>query len=111
MNNPEDNIQDFFSEMRKKDDQTPIPEFDELIKKRPRRRKMFFTSLAVAASLLIAVIFYFDVDEKTNIPENELVIIFSDENEINTQSLISIEPSMNSWKSPSDFLIDDFNEW
>ena len=86
-------------------------EIIELIKKLPRSRKMFFTSLGVAASLLIALIFYLGVDKKTNIPENELVIMLSGEKEINTQSLISIEPTMNSWKSPSDFLIDDFNEW
>lgn len=111
MRNHEDNIQDFFSEMRKKDEQTPTPEFDELIKRRPRWRKIFFTSLAAAASLIIAWNFYFTEDKKTNAEENELVIILSSKDEITTQSLISIDPSINSWESPSDFLIDDFNEW
>lgn len=111
MSNPDDNIQEFFSEMRKKDAQMPMPEFDELISKRPQWRKMFFASLAAAASIIIALNFYFAEDKKANVPEHELVIIISGEGGINTESLISVEPTINSWESPSDFLIDDFNEW
>jgi hypothetical protein len=111
MNSPEDNIKDFFSEMRKKDEQVPIPEFAELIRKRPQWRRMLFPSLGAAASILIALHFYLDADKERNIQENELVIILSGKTEINTQSLVSGEPSINSWESPSDFLIDDFNEW
>jgi hypothetical protein len=114
MNRSDDDIRKFFDEMRRHDNQAAIPEFDELTKnhKRPRSRKLYFIPLGAAASLLIALGVYFSIDKETDDQVNgELVIIFSEEKAINTQSLISEESSIDSWKAPSDFLIDDFKNW
>jgi hypothetical protein len=113
MTTPDKDFHDFFAEMRIKDEQVPIPEFNELITKRSRSRNLFIP-LGVAASvtLLIGIYFYFGADKESVISQQtELTIILVTEKNGYTQSLISNESSIDAWQSPSDFLIDDFNEW
>lgn len=64
MNKHEDDIRDFFLKIRKKDDQSSIPGFEELVRKQPRLRKIFFISLGTAASVLLALSTYFLADKK-----------------------------------------------
>lgn len=112
MNKSDDDIKDFFVEMRKADDQVWIPEFEELKEKKRHSGRRYFIPMGVAASILILLSLYFNIEKKTDMPKNgELVIILSDEEQMNTRSLLARESTIDSWESPSGSLIDDFNEW
>jgi|GEM_PF-3226456 len=109
MNQHDDDLQDFFADMRKRDEQVSIPEYETLTRRKTRWRTMGMVSLGMAAALVIAFTFYFNTEKK---PVNQVdmawVITLSPNGGTTTQSLISNESDIDTWEAPSDFLIDDF---
>ena len=112
MNKLDDDIDYFFKEMRKQDDQVLIPEFEDLIEKKQHSKRRYIIPLGVAASILMLLIFYFSIERISDMPKSEeLVIIVSEKEELSTESLLVSESTIDSWESPSSSLIDDFNKW
>ena len=109
----DNDIKDFFKEIRKLDDDIDIPAFEEINIKKHWFRSKYYVYAGAAASFLILLNLYFNNinTEKTNISEDiEYVIWLSDYEETNTKSLITEEVSIYSWKASSESLINNFNE-
>jgi hypothetical protein len=108
MKKSEDELKNFFEEMQMSDRKLEVPDFDSMYLKKQRQTKNIIR-WSIAASFLLAVSFYFMMNQKTTQPESvELVITLTNTEEINTQTLITGEPSMDAWTSPTSSLIDDF---
>ncbi len=109
MKKSEDELKDFFAGMQQADQKLEIPDFDSLHAKKHPSKTRNIIRWSIAASVLLAISFYFMMNQKTTQPEPvELVITLTNTEEINTKKLITQESSMDAWTSPTSSLIDDF---
>ncbi|MFC4635333.1 hypothetical protein ACFO3O_15595 [Dokdonia ponticola] len=112
--NPEDdhNIKSFFAEMRKKEKQLAIPEFDAMLPQKKSSPMRYIIPIGIAASLIIGFGIW-TTTQKTSTPEETLVITIESEEtnaETPTESLLTDTMSVFSWQSETDALINDFND-
>lgn len=108
MNRSDEDIKEFFAEMRNDDHNISVPEFDD-IKKSHQPKRRFLLPLGIAASLLLLVSVYFILDQEQDQSQTvELIISLGKEETINTQQLITKESAIDAWTSPTNSLIDDF---
>ncbi|NAS32053.1 hypothetical protein GTQ40_13790 [Flavobacteriaceae bacterium R38] len=107
----DNDIKNFFKEIRKLDDNIDIPAFEEINIKRNSPRKEYYALVGIAASFLIVFsLFFTDEKVQTETNDTDYVITLSDENTTNTESLILEESSIYSWEAPSESLINNFND-
>ena len=113
MNTEEDHdIKSFFAEMRKKDKQLAIPEFEEMLPKKKPSIVRYIIPVGIAASLIVGVGIW-TTTQKTNTQEETVVITIESEEmneETSTESLLTDTMSVFSWESETDALINDFND-
>jgi len=110
MKQEDDDIKEFFDQLKKADaNETEIPKF-QLSEQKPKPSKLrYLIPLAVAASLLL--FFGMDWNGPTEAEESAtMVITMTVETSSGTDNFISEETSMSSWKSPSDILIQEFED-
>lgn len=115
MNSEDKDLIAFFKALRDKEDQeVDIPVFEELITpKRVSNLRPIF-KIGIAASILIVVAVLTLLSENSTKEndqlenEDELVIFIG--KEADTNALISDEFSILSWDSPTEDLINDFND-
>lgn len=108
MKKSEDDLKDFFAAMQNADQKLEVPDFDSMLPKKNTTTKTLIT-WSIAASVLLAISFYFWNNQKTTQQEPvELVITLTNTQQINTEKLITQESSMDAWTSPTRSLIDDF---
>jgi hypothetical protein len=108
---PEDDLKDFFAELRADDDQVAPPTFTGLVKRKPRRKVWHLaTPLGAAASVLLLLLLYRPSPDAslTPSPSSVLVISLETKQEAGTESLLSTQDPVFSWESPSASLIADF---
>lgn len=118
MNLPEDDLNDFFAELRAEDDRYPTPSFTGLPgyepskKVRPLARYFGATAtfFGAAATILLLVLLYLPGPDTTADPDPISVFVISLEswNDPGTTSLLSTPDPISSWESPSASLIADF---
>lgn len=110
MKHDDNDIKQFFDQLRENDrTETEIPAFELPVSKRKQPIIRYLLPAAVAASLLL----FFGIDWEKEVVENEdntLVITMTVEAPMNTDDFISEEASMSNWKSPSDILIQEFED-
>lgn len=108
MKKSEDELKSFFAGMQKSDQKLEVPDFDSMHKKHTTKTRTLM-QWSIAASVTLAISFYFWNNQKTTQPEPvELVITLTNTQQINTEKLITRESSMDAWTSPTRSLIDDF---
>ena len=111
MKNDETEIKEFFDQIRETEwKETEIPQF-ELPKK--KRKSPLVRYLLPLSGVAAALLFFFGIDwdkEVVTTEENTLVITMTIGEPMNTDDFLSEESSMNNWKSPSDILIQEFEE-
>lgn len=111
MKNDETEIKEFFDQIRETEwKETEIPRFELPQKKhKPSIVRYLLPFGAVAAALLL----FFGIDwdkEAVTAEENTLVITMTIGEPMNTDDFLSEETSMSNWKSPSDILIQEFED-
>ena len=111
MKNDETEIREFFSQIRETDlKETEIPQFELPQKKRKPSMVRYLIPLAAAAA---ALLLFFGIDwskEVIETEDNTLVITMTIGEPMNTDNFLSEETSMTNWKSPSDILIQEFED-
>ena len=108
MSTPDKDLHEFFSEMRKADEQLDVPDFEVPPKKRQPITR-YFLPLGIAASLLIIISTYLLLrPEQAQVEPYEIVITIGNEEGSSTQPLIEPTSSIDSWTSPTGSLIADF---
>lgn len=108
---PEDDLKDFFAELRAKDDRVAPPPFTGLAKGKSRRKVWHLAApLGAAASILLLFLLLRPGQETTAVPSPASVLVISLETrqEAGTESLLSTPDPVFSWESPSASLIADF---
>ena len=109
MNTEDDHdIKSFFAEMRKKDIQQPIPEFEAMLPKRSTSKLRYIIPVSIAASLILGFAIWPETPEI--ITEQDTLVITIGNEEITTETLLSDDISVFSWKSSTASLINDFND-
>jgi len=111
MKNDETEIKEFFDQIRETEwNETEIPQFELPKKKRKSPMVRYLLPLSgIAAALLL----FFGIDwdkEAVTVEENTLVITMTIGEPMNTDDFLSEEASMANWKSPSDILIQEFED-
>ena len=97
-------IKDFFSEMKKQDQNLPIPEFPET---KVRTFNWWFP-MGIAASLLVGGLLWYQQEPAKEAP-NEVIIISLQENENQQQTLIIEEKAyIDVWESSTSSLLTEF---
>ncbi|WP_020569723.1 hypothetical protein [Neolewinella persica] len=107
----EDDLRDFFSELRAEDEQTAAPLFTGLPRRKPRIKIwQLATPLGAAATILLLFLLYRPSPDATaaTSPTNVLVISLEASEDPGTESLLSITDPVSTWESPSASLIADF---
>jgi hypothetical protein len=109
MNTEDDHdIKSFFDDMRKKDRQQSIPEFETMLPKRSTSKLRYIIPVSIAASLIVG----FGIWPKTPkiATEQEALVITIENEKITTETLRSDDISVFSWESSTASLINDFND-
>lgn len=107
----DNDIKNFFKEIRKLDDHIDIPAFEEINIKKNRFKKEYYAIVGIAASFLIVFSLYLNNGkEEIEVSTADYIIMLSDEKRTDTKSLILDESSVYSWEAPSESLINNFNE-
>jgi hypothetical protein len=108
---PEDDLKDFFAELRAEDEQVAPPPFTGLVKRKSGLKVWRLAApLGAAASILLLFLLYRPEPDTsaTADPTSVLVISLETMQEHGTESLLSISDPVFSWESPSASLIADF---
>lgn len=109
MNTEEDhNIKTFFAEMRKKESQQPVPEFERMLPKKKSSLVRYIIPASIAASLIVG--FGIWLENPKTLTEEDIVVITLENEETHTESLLTDNMSVFSWQSETDALINDFND-
>lgn len=108
MNTEDHDIKSFFAEMRKKDRQQPIPEFEKILPKKKSLIIRYIIPVSIAASLIVGFGIWANISK--NIPQEETIVITIESEETHTESLLTDNMSIFSWESQTDALINDFND-
>ncbi|MGB0524514.1 MAG: hypothetical protein ACPGJS_16195 [Flammeovirgaceae bacterium] len=112
MDNIDDELTKFFTEMREADEKHTIPPFEAFSRKdlKPKSKRKYLIPMGIAASLLLLLGVYLNEQTTVETPVMEEVSIqFVEPEEMNTQSLITDdEPSIYAWEAPTNVLIDEF---
>lgn len=109
MNTEDDHdIKSFFDDMRKKDKQQSIPEFEAMLPKRSTSKLRYIIPVSVAASLIVGFGIW-PKTPKTTTEQDTLVITIGNE-EITTEIVLPEDISVFSWESSTASLINDFND-
>ncbi len=104
MKQQEDNLRDFFSEMKKAEETVEIPDFETMVPTRVTRKRIHWKPLAIAASFLVLIALLLG-----NYLKGTGEVESTAETEIQTkESVIDPEAPIHTWESPSASLIDDF---
>ncbi len=112
MKQEDNDIKEFFERLQETDRlEAEIPSFNlpEAPPKPKRSVLRYLLPLGVAASLLL----FFGIDwgpHNTSIEDETLVITMTIEESNTTDDFLSDETSISSWKSPSDILIQEFED-
>lgn len=110
MKSSEDDIKDFFTELKAKDEQLTPPPFPGLPQRKAKGRVRILFPLLAAASVLLLLAFWRTTP--VAIPSEDqaqiLVISLEPKKETQTESLIADPEPLFSWESPSASLIADF---
>jgi hypothetical protein len=109
MNTEDDHdIKSFFDDMRKKDREQSIPEFETMLPKRRTSKLRYIIPVSIAASLIVG----FGIWPKTpkTITEPEGLVITIGNEEITTEIVLPEDISVFSWESSTASLINDFND-
>ena len=110
MKNDEPKIEKFFSEIKEFDKSNlEIPEFELPNRKVGRFRYLYLIPTGIAAALLVGLGFYRSNDTGGH-STNEMVITMTIEPTTNTNNLIESQQSISSWKSPTNTLINEFED-
>ena len=105
----EDDIKDFFAELKAQDEQVAPPAFTGL-PGRKKGRLRYLLPLTAAASVLLLLAFWRTTKDNlsSQTPSEVLVISFGPDQEPPTETLLADPESVYSWESPSASLIADF---
>lgn len=109
MNHDED-LREFFGALRAQDDRQPPPAFNEIPERKPPvKRRIYRVLVGSAATLLLLFVWRQAVPEPTQNAAGEVLVISIDVTETtNTQTLLHAPDPIDSWESPSAWLIEDF---
>jgi len=104
----EDKIESFFKDMRTADAQLPVPPFPQ--QKEPRRlRPVYWYAAAAAVVAILITARYASPPDVQETSSNFEIILVVGEDPMNSHSLLeSGEQDLSTWKSPTDFLSEDF---
>ena len=108
MNKEDQDIKDFFKNVKQADHELDIPVFKLPIRNSKRSVLRYLIPMGVAASLLWFGWYFVFNNKNDNSETLEFVVEFSEGND--TSSLLVKEESINDWHASSDFLIDDFDK-
>ena len=103
------NISDFFEQLKHEEAKTEVPGMEELLPKKPVYKRIVFWYSGIAAS--IAVILFFWLNYNSANTENKSAAIRIDievESENATGSLVEQKGDLESWESPTDYLLTSF---
>lgn len=111
MKNEDSEMKEFFSQMRETDlNETEIPKFELPQEKQKPSMMRYLLPLATMAAMLML---FFGIDWNKKVVETEdntLVITMTIEVPMSTDGFMADESSMMQWKSPSDILIQEFED-
>ena len=109
-----DPISSYFNELKEEDSRRGIPDFHELYPETGKIRVLGGPLIGIAASLLLGMFMYKFMYE-VSVPEGseEIVIELSSSNSnSNSYEILNSDvPSIDSWQSPTNSLINDFNDF
>jgi len=111
MKNEDSEMKEFFNQMRATDlKEKEIPPFELPQKKQKPSMVRYLLPLATVAAMLLL---FFGIDwnkEVVETEDNTLVITMTIEAPMSTDGFMADESSMTQWKSPSDILIQEFED-
>ena len=107
MNKHDDDIREFFNEMRAFDNQHSIPPFEDVVR-RPSRKQYYLIPAGIAATVILFFGVY--IVNLLNTPENtqENVTIIVDIESTPNESILTQGTSLYAWDAPSNSLINEF---
>ncbi len=110
MNSPENEIREFFTEMKTEDSRLAPPPFPGLPQRKIRRKtRMRLPLLAVASVLLLFVCYWLLIPAQPPASSPQVLVISGESQNTNsTESLLAHPDPLLSWESPSASLIADF---
>jgi hypothetical protein len=103
-NSEDQDLQNFFSEMKSKDSAIALPQFPKIRKS----KSWSLIPIGIAASLVVAAWFYFG-NEQTQTLDHDVIIITIEEGQ-NKELQFKIERTteLESWESPTSSLLTEF---
>ncbi|MEM9930580.1 MAG: hypothetical protein AAF840_12220 [Bacteroidota bacterium] len=109
MNTTDNDLQDFFAEIRAQDEKMAPPPFTRL-PRRAQQRRLWLPVLTAAASVLLVLAFWNGMyTEPAQEDSAEVLIISLGASEVtSSESLLFAPESVYSWEAPSSSLIADF---
>ncbi len=109
MNTEDDyDIKSFFAEMREKDKQPSIPEFEDMLPKKKTSKLRYIIPVSIAASLILGFGIWPKTPEIT--AEQEELVITIENAKTTTEIVFPEDISVFSWESSTASLINDFND-
>ena len=107
-----DPISSYFNELKEEDSRRGIPDFHEVYPETGKIRILRGSLIGIAASLLLGI-FMYKFMYNVSVPEGSEVIVIelSSSNSNSYEILNSDVPSIDSWQSPTNSLINDFYDF
>jgi hypothetical protein len=110
MNDPNKDIEDFFTKARNEDANIVTPSLESLLPPKKVLLLKKYRSIGVAAAVLLFVaLLAKQWDAPTAVADQEVIIALEVPAQ-QTEALLLEEPSIYEWESASAFLINDFND-
>jgi len=109
MNIENQDIKSFFDDMRQEDLKNKIPDFEEVLPPKRKSTIRYLIPASIAACLLVGIGIGI-LNQKPEIQPEENTVVITLENKTTTETLLLDDPSVFSWESETDALINDFND-
>jgi hypothetical protein len=110
MKRPDDEIERFFKDMRRNDQDGSIPEFEEMAGKPKHGKRKFLVPIGIAATLVVFWLYFNNQNTDDNMETGEIVVTLVQSESEGTDILLDQETTFDSWQSPTSYFVDDFNE-
>lgn len=106
-----DDLNKFFSEMRKEDEKKEVPSFEKIISKSKATSNGYGLQLGIAASVLLASFLFLNREKEEAFTNEDAIVIEFSNDTPDMFPVILEEPTLDTWESPTAILMEDFADF